>query len=94
MLNFERLCRRFLVSGRVQGVFYRASTSARARELQLCGYVRNLDRGRVEVVACGDKIALVTLQSWLSVGPPMAEVSEVWVESIENSLSYTRFEVL
>ncbi|HEX5421444.1 MAG TPA: acylphosphatase, partial [Gammaproteobacteria bacterium] len=52
-------CRRFLVSGRVQGVGFRYATAQKARELALAGQARNLDDGRVEVLACGGEAALV-----------------------------------
>jgi acylphosphatase len=70
-------CRRFLVSGRVQGVFYRAATQATARRLGLHGWVRNLRDGRVELVACGEAEKLEELERWLWQGPPHASVSEV-----------------
>jgi len=70
-------CRRWLVSGRVQGVFFRASTRRRAEALGLSGSARNLADGRVEVVACGTDAALDTLAVWLHQGPPAAQVSEV-----------------
>lgn len=73
---------RCLVSGRVQGVFYRASTRAQALTLGLSGFARNLDDGRVEVLACGDLKALKELESWLWQGPPGARVSDV-VTSLE-----------
>lgn len=68
---------RFLVSGVVQGVFFRASTERRARELGLTGYARNLADGRVEVVASGTAQALAELQNWLHQGPPSARVEAV-----------------
>ncbi|MGN2249360.1 acylphosphatase [Frateuria sp. GZRe14] len=68
---------RFLVSGRVQGVFYRASTRGQARQLDLTGHVRNLPDGRVEVVAHGSAEALDALERWLWQGPPAAEVEGV-----------------
>ncbi|SEJ10198.1 acylphosphatase [Frateuria terrea] len=68
---------RFLVSGVVQGVFYRASTRARARELGLTGHALNLPDGRVEVVAHGEAQALDALERWLWQGPPAAEVEGV-----------------
>jgi acylphosphatase len=65
---------RFLVGGLVQGVFFRASTQARARELGLSGYAKNLADGRVEVVASGSSDALAQLEDWLHQGPPAARV--------------------
>ena len=52
------IARRCLVAGRVQGVFYRASTRARAESLGVTGYARNLADGRVEVLACGEPQAV------------------------------------
>jgi acylphosphatase len=68
---------RFLVSGVVQGVFFRASTSQRAHELGVSGFVRNLADGRVEVVASGSEQTLAELQTWLHQGPPSARVEAV-----------------
>jgi acylphosphatase len=68
---------RFLVSGRVQGVFYRASTRGQARQLGLTGHARNLPDGRVEVHAYGPSEALDALERWLWQGPPSAEVEGV-----------------
>lgn len=74
---------RFLVSGTVQGVFFRASTQARARELGLTGVARNLADGRVEVVARGSPDALAHLHRWLHTGPPSARVASVFRESVD-----------
>jgi acylphosphatase len=68
---------RFLVSGIVQGVYFRASTERRARELALTGYAVNLADGRVEVVASGAPDALAVLEAWLHDGPPSARVDKV-----------------
>jgi len=68
---------RFLVSGVVQGVFYRASTRTQARQLGLTGHARNLPDGRVEVIAHGEPDALDALERWLWQGPPAAEVEGV-----------------
>ena len=70
-------CVRFIVSGRVQGVFFRASTRDEALRLGLRGHARNLADGRVEVVARGDDAALADLERWLQVGPPLARVTGV-----------------
>lgn len=66
-----------LIAGLVQGVFYRASTEATARELGLAGWVRNLPDGRVEVLAEGPREALERLVAWCHQGPPHARVSGV-----------------
>jgi acylphosphatase len=65
---------RFYVSGRVQGVCFRANTRDEALRLGLRGYARNLDDGRVEVVACGEAGAVEALAGWLEHGPPLARV--------------------
>lgn len=69
--------RRFLVSGKVQGVFFRASTVRMAEQLGLRGYARNLPDGRVEVLAVGEPAALEALAGWLGQGPPLASVTQV-----------------
>jgi acylphosphatase len=66
-----------IVRGRVQGVFFRASTQNEARRLLLRGWVRNCADGSVEVLAEGDEEALASLQSWCQHGPPAAEVNSV-----------------
>ena len=68
------------VSGQVQGVFFRASTRDRARELGLSGWVRNLPDGRVEFVAEGEETTLQELLRFLRVGPPGAQVNDLVVE--------------
>lgn len=86
-------CRRYVVSGQVQGVFYRASTEATARRLGLNGWVRNLPDGRVELVACGEEAPLKQLEEWLRQGPPHARVEQVQCE--ETTLAvYTGFNVV
>ena len=65
------------VTGRVQGVFFRASTQRQARSLGLTGYARNLADGSVEVLAVGPPAALDELRTWLRVGPSKARVDTV-----------------
>ena len=77
-------CARFHVSGRVQGVCFRASTRARAMQLGLCGYARNLRDGRVEVLAEGGAESLVELQRWLQHGPVDARVEAVEREDVDD----------
>ena len=77
-----RVCVRCLVSGRVQGVFYRANTRRQAESLGIAGWARNLSDGRVEVLACGEPDAVARLKEWLWSGPPHAEVTGVECESM------------
>ena len=60
---------RYYVSGKVQGVWFRASAREQALALGLRGYARNLADGRVEVLAAGEAAALARLESWLHRGP-------------------------
>ena len=75
---------RFLVSGRVQGVFFRAATRSEAQRLGIAGTARNLADGRVEVVANGSDDALSTLERWLWQGPPSARVEDVRREPVAD----------
>lgn len=74
------ICLRCLVSGRVQGVFFRESTRREAESLGVTGSAANLPDGRVEVIACGEEPAVRALVNWLREGPRLAEVEDVEVE--------------
>lgn len=65
------------MSGRVQGVFFRAACKDEADRLGVTGYARNLRDGRVEVVAEGSEDAVEALARWCHVGPPRAVVTKV-----------------
>jgi acylphosphatase len=73
----DPVARRFLIFGRVQGVYFRDSTRTVARKLAICGVARNLADGSVEVVAHGGAGAVEELRAWLRRGPPQARVDEV-----------------
>jgi len=66
-----------IVSGRVQGVGFRMSTSQQSKLLGIKGWVKNLDDGKVEVYACGEEYLLIQLRKWLSHGPRLARVINV-----------------
>jgi acylphosphatase len=68
------------VSGRVQGVFYRATTRETARDHGVDGWVRNLDDGRVEAVFEGPREAVETMVEWCETGSPAASVDDVAVD--------------
>jgi len=71
------MCQHFLVSGKVQGVFFRACTADKATEIGLTGIVRNLCDGRVEIYAAGSAQQLSVLNDWLYQGSPASEVTGV-----------------
>ena len=73
----ETTCVKALVTGKVQGVWYRRATQEQALKHGLTGHARNLPDGRVEVLACGTPEALARLEGWLWQGPSAARVSEV-----------------
>lgn len=78
------LCRRYQVSGRVQGVFFRASTRDRAISIGVTGWVRNTSGGGVELVACGEESQLSQLEEWLQEGPSYAKVYDIQSEAIAD----------
>jgi acylphosphatase len=86
-------CRRFRVTGRVQGVFFRDSTRRTATELGLTGYAKNKADGSVEVLACGPEDALDRLADWLQSGPKLASVQSVESEPAEISPKPERFTI-
>jgi acylphosphatase len=81
-----------LISGVVQGVFFRANTVEVALDLGLKGWVRNLSDGRVEVVAEGDEVALKDFLDWLHKGPPGARVENVKYEWLEPTGEFKTFD--
>lgn len=81
------------VKGKVQGVFYRASTKAVADQLGVKGYIKNEPNGDVFIIAEGDDISLEMFLDWCHEGPENAEVTSV--ESHEGELkNYRNFEVV
>jgi acylphosphatase len=72
--------RRCVVSGRVQGVYYRGSAQQRARQAGIVGHASNLQDGTVEVLAFGDECAVLEFIQWLWVGPSAAKVRDVSIE--------------
>lgn len=74
---------RAVISGRVQGVFYRASVEEQARSREVAGWARNLPDGRVEVELQGEPHAVESVLEFCRDGPPMAHVSDVEVTELE-----------
>lgn len=87
------VCIHCYVSGRVQGVWYRATTKKMAKKFGVNGWVKNLPDGRVEVMICGDAETANALKDWLWEGPIAAEVKDIVVIE-EQCQSFSAFEVL
>jgi len=84
MSQNNKICIHAIISGKVQGVFFRDTTMKKAHELKLTGWIKNLSEGNVELVACGDQDSIMILTEWLWEGPEKAEVSNVHWEEIPN----------
>jgi len=87
------VCAHMFVSGRVQGVGYRAFVAHTATRLGLCGGVRNLDDDRVEVEVEGEKTTIDMLVQELKQGPPLAHVSKVEVEWSTGAERFSSFRI-
>lgn len=82
------------ISGRVQGVSYRANACNMARKLGLAGWVRNLPDGRVELLAQGDEKPLKSLLAWAHEGPAQARVDHVDARWSQPGQALSGFDVV
>ena len=81
-----------VVSGRVQGVWYRGSTREQAQSLGLRGWVRNMRDGRVEAVVQGPEDSVAAMLEWMRKGPPAAHVDDLEVSDTDRRVG-ERFEI-
>jgi len=81
------------VSGKVQGVSYRAYTEQKAQDLRLTGLVRNLPDGQVEIIAEGPQNDLEALKDWCLSGPPQARVDDVATETHAATGEFSGFRI-
>ncbi len=88
-----RVARRYLVSGRVQGVGFRYFTGVEARREGIAGTVRNLDDGRVEIVCEGDAESVERFEHAVRQGPPGARVDHVQVDPNVPPIRHQGFQV-
>ena len=88
-MTSDTVCLYLHISGRVQGVGFRASLQETARALQLQGWVRNQQNGQVEALVQGSPASVDALREWCHQGPPMARVDAVTAvpETADTSLS-------
>ncbi|MBI5183590.1 MAG: acylphosphatase [Nitrospinae bacterium] len=89
----EMIRAHIIVSGIVQGVFFRANTRSKAQKIGVTGWVRNRPNGTVELIAEGERERIERLIEWCHKGPPGASVSKVAVKWEEYSGEFHGFEV-
>ena len=82
-----------IISGRVQGVWFRATTKQKAEQLSLTGWVRNTHDGCVEAVFEGEKSLVKEMIEWCHRGPPLSKVENVEVKKQEPTNSFDGFSV-
>ena len=89
----EKVRVHIVVSGRVQGVLYRAGARQKARELGITGWTHNLIDGRVELMAEGEQEKVEQFAEWCRQGPPLAKVENVEIEYEDSKGDLEDFEV-
>ena len=82
-----------IISGRVQGVFFRMETMRAAQRIGVSGWVRNLRDGTVEAVFEGDETRIDAMINWCKEGSPHAHVTDVKVDREEYTGEFDRFEI-
>ena len=93
-MNTDKKRVHILVSGRVQGVFFRDFTCRKAQSLGLSGWVKNSREGNVEITAEGEKDKLLKLIESVKIGPSSADVQDCKVEWLECFNEFNHFEVI
>ncbi len=83
-----------VISGRVQGVFYRYTAQKVATRLGVRGWVKNLPNGRVEIIAVGNSAEIETFIAWCQEGPPGAVVTQVDLEPLPEIPETKEFSIL
>jgi len=89
----EKVRVHLIVSGRVQGVFFRAEAQEKAKELGVFGWVKNLSEGRVEAVFEGERDKVEQMVKWAKSGPPGAIVNDLNVVWEEYQAEFSNFEI-
>ncbi len=89
----NRFCVRVVITGRVQGVFFRKTGYDLAVNLGLTGFIRNLSDGSVGAIVCGEKSKVAQFINWCYSGSPMARVDSVDIEELDGENSYPNFSI-
>jgi acylphosphatase len=82
-----------VISGKVQGVFFRAETKRAAERIGVAGWVRNLSGGDVEAVFEGEEKAVDKIAAWCQKGPALSRVDEVRLEKTGRISGFKNFEI-
>ena len=82
-----------VVTGKVQGVYYRQSTREKAAELQITGEVKNMPDDSVHIIATGEEVKIESFVTWCKQGPPRAKVEHVTVEELPLR-SFEKFSIV
>jgi acylphosphatase len=82
-----------IIKGRVQGVWFRASTKQKAEQLGITGWVRNTTDGHVEAIFEGEENIVKEMLEWCNHGPPLAEIKEVEVKNQSPSNGFNGFTI-
>jgi len=93
MSEKKQHCVKIIVSGRVQGVYFRAFSQKQALKRGITGYAKNLPDGNVEIVACGTESACQQLIAWCHKGPLLAKVSAVEVHPFPDCACFSDFSI-
>lgn len=83
-----------IITGKVQGVYYRHNTVRKAHELKLRGWVQNMEDGSVHALLQGEADQIDRMLAWMRQGPPAARVDDVIHETLAHDKRYERFQQL
>lgn len=93
MHPMEKVYLEMRIIGKVQGVYYRASTKKKADELGLCGWVKNEPNGEVSIAVQGAPKLVEQFTAWCAIGPPMATVDQI-IQIPTTTKDYSNFTIL
>ena len=82
-----------IISGKVQGVFYRASAKKKAEELNIRGWIKNTSEGNVEAVITGHELRIKDFIEWCKSGPDRAKVDDVQI-LLQEFLDFESFKIV
>ena len=82
-----------LISGRVQGVWYRASTKQKAEYLGITGWVKNTKDGSVEAIFEGEEEKIDEMIKWCYKGPPLAKVNNIDIKNNQQIIGFEEFSI-